>query len=88
MEGIGLADLASGGDVDWDKVRADGIARMAAEDGVLWVDGHKIMTCGAHTGHTVRAIAYCEDAAWANAIVSTINAQGMSTRQGEDAASG
>jgi len=71
---------------DWEKVRRDGIARMVAEEpNTVWADGHKLMTCGGHTGHTVRAIAYCEDDTWASVIAQAINAQGIPTREGGDA---
>ena len=61
---------------DWEAERARGIARLVAtEPGVVWSEGHKLLTLGAHTGHTVRAIAFCENEAWAAAIASALSAR-------------
>ena len=60
-------------DIDWESVRRRALLKMvSSEPGVIWAQGHCIKTLGAHTGHTVRTIAYCESEDWANAIVHAV----------------
>jgi len=41
----------------------------------LTTSGHKIRTCGAHTGHIVQDIAFCHSEAWAEIIANAVNTQ-------------
>jgi hypothetical protein len=54
---------------------------VAEEPGTIWADGHMLLTLGSHTGHTVRPIAFCEDATWAAAIAQAIEARRAETAQ-------
>lgn len=40
---------------------------------ILWADKHIIFTCGAHTGHYVKQIAFCMDASTAETLVDAHN---------------
>jgi len=54
---------------------------VAEEPGAIWANGHMLLTLGSHTGHVVRPIAFCEDATWAAAIASAIEARRAETGQ-------
>jgi hypothetical protein len=58
---------------DWAAVRHENICLMV-ETGqlLLWADGCQLLTCGAHTGHTVQPVAFCQDATWAEAIAGAL----------------
>jgi len=58
----------------WEKSRREGIAKMVREEPMtIWANEHCLMTCGAHTGHSVQVIGMCQDATWAFAISQAVN---------------